>query len=450
VGIIKLLTKHLAPSKRKQLSLRWKEEGAAYAKALNDYMRRGQAEGWDKVERLQIEDHRSKLADDVYQLLKQANQAKEFKQFRKNFPPAYDPFDAYHKNSTVSFTSLLFIDNERLAVGTANSIDGARTWLISGERICQIPQTNVFGISPDRAYIAKLKPQAMTLHKSWDAPPVVTLPWPANGVSFEGSIPLKSYPHTVSLIPFPDGKRVLLAGTDGIFVITSDSAQLLHPCAEKLREEFTHWRSQSPEANLVLDVPMGHAALSKDGRYIAVGSQDSTHLILDGKTYKPLADIGNIMDYPHLACFSDDGTQAAFNSCHFYSGCTIGVLLTKIRDLKTPAFELKAPLVELQAESRAYAAVSTGNLYIIGDALGHLWAFDTSGRHHWRWFLGSTIQSLALSPDGKQLAVASHSGTLHILELNADAIDPYSIGTGGHRELRRWIFWEYPNTPLLW
>ena len=71
---------------------------------------------------------------------------------------------------------------------------------------------------------------------------------------------------------------------------------------------------------------MEHGAVSRDGRFVAVGCQDSSHLVYDDQL-ELIGDIGNQSEYPHYAVFSADQSMIAFNSCHFYNGITVGVPL---------------------------------------------------------------------------------------------------------------------------
>ncbi|WP_433852894.1 hypothetical protein [Stenotrophomonas nitritireducens] len=47
------------------------------------------------------------------------------------------------------------------------------------------------------------------------------------------------------------------------------------------------------------------------------------------------------------------------------------------------------------------------------------------------------------------LAVGSHSGTVHLLDL-ASAAHPEQVGVRAHREVRCWLFWKQEAAPLAW
>ena len=88
--------------------------------------------------------------------------------------------------------------------------------------------------------------------------------------------------------------------------------------------------------------------------------------------------------------------------------------------------------------------------YIFGDATGYIKAIDKEGKNIWSYFLGDTIISLAISDDEKKLWVASCSGMIHMLTLDAGKRDNHTIGNGNHYEEFRVILWKNELQPLIW
>jgi hypothetical protein len=39
---------------------------------------------------------------------------------------------------------------------------------------------------------------------------------------------------------------------------------------------------------------------------------------------------------------------------------------------------------------------------------------------------------------------------ISILKLDGETRAEYEIGTGNHSEVRRWLFWNGENQPLIW
>lgn len=431
-----------------KLSERWKKEGAAYAKAANDHQAIGLNEGWEIAGELDAEDTRTDMAQEVYGLLKKANKEGTLEQFRQDFPPAWDPFLPIMEENSVYISGLLALPDSRIVIRVGARDEPHTTYVIDRDTVKTDKSAEAFGASPNGSIIAKVSDGVITLHSSWDSQPIGAMSWPRAGVVFYGIYEIDSLPVITTLIPFNDGRRVLLVSEKGIFVMTADKVDLLHPSETDLKEDLEEWEEQDEPYSYCLT--MEHGAVSGDDSYICIGSQDSSHMVVDSRNYSQVADIGPHSEYPHYAIFSDDGKQVALNACHFYFGVTIGVPLDDIMGLDTEAYELVDPVVVLEDDSRVYAGVSIDDLYIIGDAYGHIRAFDTKGAQRWQRFLGSTILHMALSKDKKRLMVASYSGMLHVLELDEEVEDPYTIGTAKHKELVRWIFWKGQDAPLRW
>jgi hypothetical protein len=174
------------------------------------------------------------------------------------------------------------------------------------------------------------------------------------------------------------------------------------------------------------------------------------HCVFDANSLELIAEIGNMMDYPHYAICSSDGSVLAFNSCHFYSGVTIGVPTNLIRGLKTKQYKPDRRLVELENGSRVYAGVCRGDEFIIGNASGYLRAFDLTGKLRWQHFIGSSVGDIDISRDGNKLVVTTYAGFLSLIDLDTGEADPFAIGTSTNRERRRWLFWKHEKTPLIW
>lgn len=218
---------------------------------------------------------------------------------------------------------------------------------------------------------------------------------------------------------------------------------------EQMKEHFEWSLKECSDDELSLYLSMEHGAISKDGKLIAVGCQDSSHLVFNDQL-ELVGNVGNQSEYPHYAAFSDDQSMIALNSCHFYSGVTVGVSIELLPGLETEAYEEDKRTLILQDTARVYAAVSRGDEFIIGDASGYVRAFDLRGKRRWEQFIGSTVGDIDVSPDGKTLVVSTYAGFLSIFQLDAGSQAPHQIGNGGHYEQRRWIFWKDEQKPLVW
>ena len=196
-----------------------------------------------------------------------------------------------------------------------------------------------------------------------------------------------------------------------------------------------------------LALEMLHMALSPDERHIALGDQDSMHILLDaqGRVLRTLA----TESYPHHTRFSHDGALLWANSCHFYNGSTVASRVDDTQDSEGTLID---------TECRVYVSATLPGMVILGDAYGYLHARDDSGQLLWRHHIGGTISALEVSSDGSLLLVGTSGGYLVLLQrakvdAKADAgvgADPYAIGTSPYVELRRWIFWGSEAAPLRW
>ena len=196
-----------------------------------------------------------------------------------------------------------------------------------------------------------------------------------------------------------------------------------------------------------INMDMGHGAISADGKYIAVGCQDSSHYVLD-KNYEVAGTICPRSEYPHFACFHDKKGYVIFNACHFYNGATICAELDLLPGLEADAYEADERLIYLDEVARVYAAVPTEEGMILGDANGYLWHRKGHDSFIWYCFVGSTICAMDVSKDGKTLVVSTYAGIVHKLNLDGEK-DPYRIATANIEEERRWLFWK-DYEPMVW
>lgn len=236
------------------------------------------------------------------------------------------------------------------------------------------------------------------------------------------------------LIPFNDGKKVLMVTSEGIFIITQNTEKMIHPLPDPEDDEWEPY------------IDMENATLSNDNKYIVVGDQCSDHRILD-QNGAEVGTVGPQSSYPDFCLFSKDNNQLITNSCHFYNGVTIGVAASDLENVQIPAYEESEQYTIIDEEMRVYCGIATSKYYILGDAFGYIRAVDTKGNCMWRYFLGSTISGMTISDDEKTLWVGSSSGMLHKLQLDKGLRDDHTIATGKHYEEFRLVIWK--EEPVL-
>lgn len=440
--------------KEVELSRRWREESQRYVAAINDFVRRGLQEGWENVDGEEPKDTRQQMAEAVLNALRRANQLGNTDGLHERFPRAHGPFLEMLKENGQELPVVLLLDDGRIVLQIGAPFESGRVVLIDDRKVTELPSEVItVGHSPNRKFFAVARREGATVHQGWEGPVSGRLKWPMGtegvpeGFDLE---PIQGIPLVTRLIPFNTGDRALLVSFDGIFVLTEDQAIRLLPTEDQLRERFEKRREKDPSGPLSYGLSMEHGAISPDGKLIAVGHQDSLHYLFDARTYNIVGEIGNLSEYPHYAAFSKDGSLVAFNSCHFYSGKTVGVPTKLLPGLKTKPYKLDDRLRLLQKGARVYAAVSRKDEFIIGDANGYLRAFDFQGTFRWQHFIGSSVGDMDISPDGKRLIVSTYAGFLSILDLDTGEADPFVIGTATHKERRRWLFWKNEPKPLIW
>jgi len=442
------------PSNDDKLSRIWCEESERYVSAINDYVSRGIREGWENVKEQEPQDTRGPMAGAVLDAVRRANQSGRTDGLHERFPRAHAPFLEMLEDNGQSLPVVLLLDDGRILIRVGPPYEPGHVVIIDDRKWTPLsPDIITIGRSPNRNFFAIARKEGVSIHRGWEGPKHASLRWPTGREGIPGGSNTEiilDAPIITRLIPFDTGDRALLVGPQGIFVISQSKAIRLLPTKDEMREHFDWLRKEHPNNPLSYNLSMEHGTISPDGRWIATGSQDGSHYVFDANSLSIASEIGPQSDYPHCAVFSMDGSVVAFNSCHFYNGVTIGVPTFLLRGLRTEPYELDNRLTLLENEARVYAAVSRDDEFIIGDATGYLRAFDLKGKFRWQHFLGSSIGDIDVSRNGKRLVVTTYAGFLCILDLDTGEPDPFTIGTGTHRERRRWLFWRTEPRPLIW
>jgi hypothetical protein len=459
------------PAELVQLSEQWQAGGAGYVAAVRAHQAAMEAapdsdeadgeddgDGDDKLP----DDPRKASAATVLQLARVVNRHPDeglAMRFRQRF--AFAP-DAFVRTAAKvgQFIGPVFAlaDGRTIArIGPVYS-DSAHWVQLQGVVHTPLPHLKGLGRSMDGRCFAQSDGRHITTHQGFGGPQIAQLPLPRGN---EG-IPawMKLVPGALGqqcdeIIPFNDGQRVLLRNPTGVYLITATGGvQRLHP--HGLEDEpqdadeddggpYTWPKNHQDAADgepggSLLSMDMLHMALSPDERHIAVGDQDSAHVLLDAEG-RLLRGLEPQSSYPHHARFSHDSTRLWFNSCHLYNGITTATRVDDAADTEGTV---------ANAQWRVYASATLPGLVVMGDASGYIYAMDDEGRVRWRHHVGSTISAIEASADGSTLLVGSYGGYLAMLQHTETGPDPYSIGTSPCTEVRRWIFWSTEEAPLRW
>lgn len=201
-----------------------------------------------------------------------------------------------------------------------------------------------------------------------------------------------------------------------------------------------------------------HCALSPDGRAVATGSQCSDHCIdvIDvGGTVARAAVLRPRSEYPHNACFSDDGRIVALNACHFYSGESfVASVPDESQDENLDLSDKNAPTINgyLRVYASTWLPASTlgtepGGFVLCGS--GIMTCVTATGRVLFEQEFGSSAGAVDYSPKTQQLIVSSYSGFVHIYDIASLEQEGRVIGFKPRRERYRWVLWK-GHDPFRW
>ncbi|MCG8403930.1 MAG: hypothetical protein MI923_01905 [Phycisphaerales bacterium] len=431
---------------RKSAQEEWHAKTLEYVTAVNAFVEKGLREGWENAGEEPGEPGRGPFVGAAIDAVRKANTNGELSNLRERWPPAHRPLAGLLEKKGQCIPVVCILPDGSILARVGGYDEPGRTVHLRGDSAVDVPDVPFFGHGPNRRHFAVFQKDGVHIIDGWNGPSTAKCPWPTGLEDMpDGSdaSPWEAPPTPTQLIPFPSGKRVLLVCGEGAFVLSEFEAKRLLPTKEDLG-----WLcKENPDGKPERLLDMEHGAVSKDGKLIAVGSQDSSHLVFNDQL-EIIGEVAPRSSYPHYALFSSDGHMIAFNACHFYDGVTIGVPTQILPVAELHEHDERIP--DLHDNARVYAGVSRNDEFIVGDAYGYVRAFDTKGEARWQHFIGSTICAMDISPDGKTLVVATYAGFLSIIQLDAGKRAPYQIGTGNHVETRRWIFWKDEPRPLIW
>ena len=429
----------------------WRTKTLDYVKKLNAFIAKGVKDGWESAGEEPKDPGREHLAPYAITHIMKANETENFAELREKWPPAHAPLVKYLEKKGQAIPALFFLPDDSIIAYICDG-SAAKTVQIKGDSVTTIDGIGLFGRCPNRRFFAIAKEKGIQITDRWLGNETAFCPWPTGLEDVPeklGASPWQKPPTPEQIIPFPCGTRVLVASSNGVHVLSKECATRLLPTTELLLEEAETEIAEDEHNQLLPYLSMAHGAISPDGTLIAVGHQDSQHLVFNDKL-EQIATIGMMSSYPHYALFNKTATHLAFNSCHFYNGITIAAPTDIINGLQTEEYEEDSRVPQVEEMSRVYAGTSRDDNFIIGDAYGYVRAFTPSGKHLWQHFVGSTIGAIDTSADGSTMAVSSCAGFISIFKLDAGKQAPHQVGDGGNEEFRRWIFWKGEKKPLIW
>ncbi|MFK8004141.1 MAG: hypothetical protein AB8H86_31540 [Polyangiales bacterium] len=437
-------------SKYAALSAEWTEKTLIYADGINGFVARGIASDWEDAGEAPDDKRDGTLGDKVVDVVREANAQGAWRELREHFPPAHAPFAEKLDERASPMRNVFFVGDGSVVAthGTPWQAGGVAVYGVDGE--CE-EQSGVLdvGVSPGRQFFARLKEDHLVITEGWDGAEVRRVPRPRGDEGAPAGTETLTDDDGLAIIEhmevLPNGEGVALATGRGIFLSTSAGAQRISPDTATLEQKLAEW-DDNAHGPYPLRTDMSHVAVHPSGEWIACGYQDSQHELrtIDGLLVGEFGPLHS--EYPHHAAFSPDGTRAIFNSCHFYNGVTSIGRMDELHGLRLGTYEEDTRLLPLESGSRVYDSSFHEGAFLLGDAYGYVRAAKVNGDTAWQHFTGSTVGGVDVSPDGKQLAIATYAGFLSLLELS-DKPQAHQIGNGPFVERIRYLRW---NDEALW
>ena len=457
--------KAFAPLQRR-LSKRWVEQGLRQTALVNRYhvaMDRhfaAQQAGKKSVRPAGVKaDPRTDLAAEILKTAKAvlpAATAAEIAQWRAAFPFGYDALiDAYQENSC-DVKQCISLDGNDCAIIVKNfnghphslGVKRGTTWKFDAtvQRI---------GRSHNRKIWAFASERGIETRDGFGGKVLNNFAYPRGNEGLPAWLklgPTSAARNALVVLPFNDGARVLLANQTGVYLLNAatnmagkEKTLRLHPQQFEREGPYT-WPKNKDETDRALSLDMVHVALSPDEKYIALGDQDSEHLLLNvaGKVVAS-ASPGN---YPHYALFDRASTQVLFNECHFYNGTT-GALALNAVAANAGKPPVTHTLKSVDEVLRVYSAAAGADGFYLGGS-GYMNCVDFNGKRRWRHHVGGSINAVEFTADDKFLWTASYSGLLVRSEVRQGAGDPMRVGDSPLWDVERWLFLNDASAPIPW
>jgi hypothetical protein len=462
-----LFTKSFEPLKQKY-SARWIDQGKTYVAQVNRYH-----DAMDAYAIAQENDKKAKepsepkpdprkpiaaaILSAAKSILPTATDV-EIAQWRAAFPFGYDALINAYKDDSCSVDPCFALEGKDCAIIVRNFKGHEHSLGIKlGSAWKFDPSVHCLGRSHSGKLWAFATDSGIDIRDGFDGKKLRTLAYPRGNEGLPTWLKLgatKAAQRARSIIPFNDGIRLLLANETGVYLLNADASarekvRRLHP-QEFDRDGPYTWPKNKDEDDRALSLSMVHVALSPDEKFIALGDQDSSHVLLNpqGKVLAT-ADPGN---YPHHALFDRASKHVLFNECHLYNGVTGALALEKI-DASGKSDAKSHELVPVDEVLRAYSAAAGPEAIYLGGS-GYMNCAEIGNaraiKHRWRHHVGGSVKAIDFTRDERFLWTASYSGLLVRYESRASGGDPLRIGNSPLWDVERWLFLDNMSSPIPW
>ena len=433
------------------LAAEWNTKGHQYISKLNELIAKSY-EGQDAPEYFPEEPRTVEEAKLAISLVEAEWREGRWSAEKPIVDRAHEPFVDMLDDVCQSLNCVTILGADEFLVRLGTSYKPDPTLHVQGAQVTERPDILAVTISRNRELLLLVQEQGFNVVRSLDEDPIVCIPWP-KGMAAKALDVIHISNDGKSIAFVADEESVWLGqinGTDSVWTCVHPASSILR----EFEEEFDDLDDE--EAGAWYDSMM-HCDLSPDGKFIAYGSQSYGHFIdrIDGVgEIRSWAEIGHLSEYPHYACFSDDSTLVALNSCHFYNGATVCARLADIEGLHTNPYEedRHAPLIDNRLRVYAATWLPSKEEQKEGFALAgasYLDIVSSDGTLLSSSYFGSSASSIDYCPKTGLLAVASYSGFLHIFVPSQTAEKEKAVGYRPILEQYRWVFW-HDRPPFCW
>jgi hypothetical protein len=414
------------------------------------------------------------LAEAVLEQVVALNAAGKGRQARDLFDPAHSPFIPKLEEGGRGLECCAILGADDFLVQQGTVYQGVETWRIKDDAFHPIDNVMCFAWSQNREhFVTAHSDGSISIGDTFNAGDAVIIPAPdASDFIPTGLTSLQlekfetpSFDATYLSISISDrGDKVLICDAyRGVLLLSKvddnwRSDLLLPSLSLGLSDEMKMFEEDGEDYSPFFD--MLHSALSPDGNFAALGTQDAGHYVVrldafDGPTY--YATLGYLSEYPHNACFSDDSAFVAFNSCHFYNGMTFASALRDIHGLDTSPYEKHDVQTVLNDYLRVYTSTFLPQSMTASDSGAFILAgasfaacVTPAGELQWEIGFGSSAGGVDVCPETGRVLLSSHSGMLHLLEPTKPQSVLINSGYNSPNELQRWVFWDRLDAPIIW
>ncbi|MDJ1501569.1 hypothetical protein [Xanthocytophaga agilis] len=454
-----------------EASQRWINEGKSFKDKLNNWLDEIYI---DKVKPVTPcpEDTRKDMTAFVMDQIYYHNEDGEFDKLRQLFPPDNDPIDWTGITECVS--QVVVLPDMRLVATVGDWYEPRRVYLISENTFELQPDVLMIGKSFDKKYIARVYADYIEVTEGWDghsiktfaSPSTYGLKGPKDGLS---NLNFTEF-GIQQIVVFPNGQRVAIATSKGIFVLEEQTSHFIETeenSSHTHREEFT-FRYDYP-----------HVDVSPDGKYMITGSQSSPHLLFEeiNGQWTTIATVEPRSSYPNLARFNttieeepdteNSGPQVLLCSCHISRSASIALPLTNLTpNFYASGYNADPTLNYIDDRKWVFSAGLYQWGYALGCNDGYMWFRDYYGNLYGYLHIGGTVMDIDYSPDRTKMVVASYIGQITVYDCtelfqeNEDLFrdeanrqerrkDDFAITNTCYKDIKRYLFWK-ENPPLVW